>query len=149
MALVNSAFLVRQIALDFPLWLFSPNGMLSWLLWGPSEVFGVAPTPGRSVPVSGEAGWAGDWELIPRSQATWVQISVSLTAGQVTKHPPSLLKKLKCSWFTVLCQFLLYIKVTQLYIYICIYVCVCVCVCVYMHYFLYSFPSWSISRVWI
>ena len=39
MALVNSVFLVRQTALDFPLCLFSPNGMLSWLLWGPAEDF--------------------------------------------------------------------------------------------------------------
>ena len=41
-----------------------------------------------------------------------------------------LLFLLKCSWFTRLCQFLLYSKVTQPHIYVC--VCVCVCVCVYI-----------------
>ena len=45
---------------------------------------------------------------------------------------------LKNSWFGVLCEFLLYSKVTQLYIHICIYM-----------YFLYSFPSWFITGYWI
>ena len=41
----------------------------------------------------------------------------------------------KCSWRTMLCQFLLYSKVTQMYTYMCVYICVCV----YVRIYIYSF----------
>ena len=51
------------------------------------------------------------------------------SVGGVTKKKP-FFKKLKYSWFTILCQSLLHNKVTQLY--------------AYVHSFLYSFPLWFI-----
>lgn len=43
--LVKSVFFIRQIALNFPLSLFSPNGRPSWMLWGPMSGAGCSPGP--------------------------------------------------------------------------------------------------------
>ena len=49
---------------------------------------------------------------------------------------------LNCIWFMMLCQFLLYHKVTQSYICVYIYVCVCIDICIHI-LLKYYFPSLS------
>ena len=50
---------------------------------------------------------------------------------------------LKYSWYTVLCQFLVCIKVNQLHIYIYIYIYI------YINSFLYSFSIWAFTEYWV
>ena len=82
-------------------------------------------------------------QLLLTSQNGLLPGNTFLLSSQVRdKHPNSFffLILLKYSWFTMLCYFLLYSKVTQLYVYIF------VCVCVYMYISFFVFFSITVCH---